>query len=66
MTSHFLKSCLKCHITCGAKSEKCALENLMSINLSRMRHTENKDINDTIQAGNPQQVPITAGPEHIK
>ena len=31
-----------------------------------MSHTENKDINDTIQAGNPQQVPITAGPEHIK
>ena len=28
---------------------------------------ENKDINDTIQAGNPQQLaPITAGPEHIK
>ena len=30
-------------------------------------HTENKDINDTIQAGTPQQLaPITAGPEHIK
>ena len=28
---------------------------------------ENKDINDTIQAGTPQQLaPITAGPEHIK
>ena len=26
-------------------------------------HTENKDINDTIQAGTPQQLaPITAGP----
>ena len=30
-------------------------------------HTENKDINDIIQAGTPQQpAPITAGPEHIK
>ena len=30
-------------------------------------HTENKDINDTIQAGTPQQLaPITAGSEHIK
>ena len=30
-------------------------------------HAENKDINDTIQAGTPQQLaPITAGPEHIK
>ena len=30
-------------------------------------HTENKDINDTIQEGTPQQLaPITAGPEHIK
>ena len=29
--------------------------------------TENKDINDTIQAGNPEPLtPITVGPEHIK
>ena len=30
-------------------------------------HTENKDINDTVQIGTPQQLaPITAGPEHMK
>lgn len=35
--------------------------------LNQHTHTENKDINDTIQAGTPQQLtPITAGPEHIK
>ena len=39
----------------------------LKLNLLTHTHTENKDINDTIQAGTPQQLaPITAGPEHIK
>ena len=39
----------------------------LKLNQLTHTHTENKDINDTIQAGTPQQLaPITAGPEHIK
>ena len=39
----------------------------LKLNQLTPTHTENKDINDTIQAGTPQQLaPITAGPEHIK
>ena len=39
----------------------------LKLNLLTHTHTGNKDINDTIQAGTPQQLaPITAGPEHIK
>ena len=39
----------------------------LKLNQLTHTHTENKDINDTIQAGTPQQLaPITAGPQHIK
>ena len=39
----------------------------LKLNQLTHTHTENKDINDTVQAGTPQQLaPITAGPEHIK
>ena len=40
---------------------------ILKLNQLTHTHTENKDINDTIKAGTPQQLaPITAGPEHIK
>ena len=39
----------------------------LKLNQLTHTHTENKDINDTILAGTPQQLArITAGPEHIK
>ena len=39
----------------------------LKLNQLTHTHTENKDINDTTQAGTPQQLaPITTGPEHIK
>ena len=35
--------------------------------LNQYTHAKNKDINDTIQAGTPQQLAqINAGPEHMK
>ena len=59
----FLKFILFCFISFA----NLKLNQLTHTHTYTHTHRENKDMDDTIQAGTPQQLaPITAGPEHIK
>ena len=74
VTFHFLKSCVSINVTLlvvqNLKNVHWKIWYLLLISAGERHHHEsygNKDINDTIQAGNPQQLaPITASQEHIK